>query len=89
MIEKVVHRETLYALIIRENFREDGIKFFTPQDFSQQLGYMNRPKNYKIQPHSHNKVKRIVKLTNEGSSIGVKICNNNKDLFSKIRLLFK
>ena len=36
MIEKVVHRETLYALIIRENFREEGIKFFTPQDFSQQ-----------------------------------------------------
>ena len=65
MIEKVVHQETLYALIIRENFREDGIRFFTPQDFSQQLGYMNRPKNYKIQPHSHNEVKRIVKLTNE------------------------
>ena len=65
MIEKVVHKENLYAIIIRENFREDGIKFFTPQDFSQQLGYMNRPKNYKIQPHSHNEVKRIVKLTNE------------------------
>jgi D-alanine-D-alanine ligase len=31
----------------------------------------------------------VVKPTNEGSSIGVKICNNNKDLFSKIRLLFK
>ena len=65
MIEKVLHQETLYALIIRENFKEDGIRFFTPQDFSQQLGYMNRPKNYKIQPHSHNEVKRIVKLTNE------------------------
>ncbi len=65
MIEKVLYKEDLYAIIIRENFREDGIKFFTPQDFSQQLGYMNRPKNYKIQPHSHNEVKRIVKLTNE------------------------
>ncbi len=31
----------------------------------------------------------VVKPTNEGSSIGVKICNNSQNLISKIRLLFK
>tara|TARA_Y100000589_G_C26908897_1_gene529445 strand:+ start:282 stop:677 length:396 start_codon:yes stop_codon:yes gene_type:complete len=65
MIENVEHKGVSYAIIIREDFKTDGIKFFTPQNFSQQLGYMNRPKNYKIQPHIHNSVKRIVKLTNE------------------------
>ena len=39
--------------------------FFTPNDYSQQLGYMNRPKNYEIQPHLHNSISRNVYFTNE------------------------
>lgn len=74
MIENVENKGVLYAIIIREDFKTDGIKFFTPQDFSQQLGYMNRPKNYKIQPHSHNKIKRIVNFTNEVLFIKSGIC---------------
>ena len=34
---------------------------FTPPDFSQQLGYMNRPKGYKIQPHIHQKIERKIR----------------------------
>ena len=74
MIENVENKGVLYAIIIREDFKTDGIKFFTPQDFSQQLGYMNRPKNYKIQPHSHIKIKRIVNFTNEVLFIKSGIC---------------
>ncbi len=65
MIEYIKHLDLLLAIIIKHNFKEEGIKFFTPDDFSQQLGYMNRPKGYVIQPHVHNAVDRTVTLTQE------------------------
>lgn len=65
MIEYIKHLDLLLAIIIKHDFKEEGIKFFTPDDFSQQLGYMNRPKGYVIQPHVHNAVDRTVTLTQE------------------------
>ncbi len=65
MIEKILHKENLLAIIVRAEFRSDGIKFFTPEDFSQQLAYMNRPAGYTIQPHVHNVVQREVFHTQE------------------------
>lgn len=53
------------ALILRESYVADGITFFTPNDFSQQLGYMNRPQGYVIPPHVHNPVLREVQFTKE------------------------
>lgn len=53
------------ALILRSNFSSEGIKFFTPNDFSQQLGYMKHKKGHKIMPHLHNKSKREVFYTFE------------------------
>ncbi len=65
MIENFIHKEQLLAVIIKANFKKEGIAFFTPDDFSQQLGYMNRPKGYIIDPHVHNLVERKVTLTQE------------------------
>lgn len=65
MIEKVLFQETQLAIIIRASYKKEGISFFTPGDFSQQLGYMNRPKGYVIDPHVHNLVERKVTLTQE------------------------
>lgn len=65
MIEKVEHNNQMLALIIRASFSKQGIEFFTPQDFSQQLGYMNRPAGYIINPHVHRLVERKVTLTQE------------------------
>lgn len=65
MIEKIEHKTQLLAIIIRSNFKKEGISFFTPDDFSQQLGYMKRPKGYIIDPHVHNHVERKVTLTQE------------------------
>jgi len=64
-VERVVHENKLLAIIIRSDYRKEGIEFFTPNDFSQQLAYMNRPAGYKIQPHIHNKVQREVFYTQE------------------------
>jgi hypothetical protein len=65
MIEKVKKNNKIFAIIIRFNYKSEGIKFFTPNNFSQQLGYMNRPKGYEIEPHFHKIVSRTVKYTNE------------------------
>ena len=65
MIESIKHKDQLLAIIIRSSFSKPGIEFFTPGDFSQQLGYMNRPKGYTIEPHVHKLVERKVTLTQE------------------------
>lgn len=64
-IEKIYNEDILYSIIIRVGFIKNGIDFFTPDDFSQQLGYMNREKGYVIPPHRHNLIERKVKLTQE------------------------
>ena len=64
-IEYIFEDEKLLAIILRTSFHKEGIDFFTPSDFSQQLGYMNRSKGYKIQPHIHNKVERTIDYTQE------------------------
>ncbi len=64
-VEVVDHRGKLIAIIIPWTFKREGIEFFTPDNFSQQLAYMNRPSGYRIQPHVHNSVKREVTHTQE------------------------
>ena len=65
MKENIILNEKLIAIIIRSQFSKDGIEFFTPNDFSQQLGYMKRKKGYQIEPHIHNSVSREIMLTQE------------------------
>lgn len=65
MIEEIKNNNQLLVLILRSEFKADGIKFFTPNHFSQQLGYMNRPQGFVIQPHIHNFINRDVQLTQE------------------------
>lgn len=65
MIEKITHNDLQLGIIIRRNYQKDGIAFFTEDNDSQQLGYMNRPKDYVIAPHRHNLVPREVHYTQE------------------------
>lgn len=65
MLEEIKHDGSLLAIIIRAGYQTDGISFFTPNDFSQQLGYMKRDEGYVIDPHIHNPVKREVIWTQE------------------------
>ena len=65
MIEYIRNNNEIISIIIRSHFNTDGIKFFTPDDFSQQLAYMNRERGYTIPPHVHNPVDRKVSLTQE------------------------
>ena len=65
MIDRITHQDTELALIIRSSFHKEGIEFLTPDSYSQQIGYMNRPAGYVIQPHVHNPVSREVEYTKE------------------------
>ena len=65
MIERINHADQILAIIISRSFSKEVIEFFTPGDFSQQLGYMNRPAGYIIDPHIHNHIERKVTLTQE------------------------
>ena len=65
MIELVSFRSETLALILRASYYKEGIEFFTPDDYSQQLAYMNRPTGYVIPPHVHNPIRREVQFTKE------------------------
>jgi hypothetical protein len=65
MIEQITHEGRTLAVVLRTSYRAEGIQFFTPNDYSQQLAYMNRPEGYVITPHVHNAVPREVFFTKE------------------------
>ncbi|MCP9926737.1 hypothetical protein [Cyanobium sp. CH-040] len=65
LVDQVCHSGRTLAVIVRAGFHNEGIKFFTPSEFSQQLGYMNRPSGHVIPPHVHNPVPREVHYTKE------------------------
>lgn len=64
-IEEVRVDGVVAAIIVRSGFNPDGIQFVTPDDYSQQLGYMRRPAGYVIQPHLHLQVERKASFTQE------------------------
>lgn len=65
MIEKIEDNGIALAFIIRNQFNKPGITFVTPDEYSQQLAYMQHPKGKQIMPHVHNPVPREVHLTQE------------------------
>lgn len=64
-VETVRHEDRTLAIILRNAHSGEGIQFFTPPEYSQQLGYMKRPVGYRIQPHVHLQVERKSTLTQE------------------------
>lgn len=65
MIDYIKFNDCLLAIIVKNNFKHNGIKFFTDNKFSQQLGYMNRRTGYIIEPHFHKIINRNVQITQE------------------------
>lgn len=65
MIEHITHAGVDLAIILRKSFGEPGIHFLTPNDYSQQLGFMKHPPGKIIEPHLHNHVQRSVTYTQE------------------------
>ena len=61
MIEKIIHKKKMLALIVRGKYRrKKGIHFFTPESATQQFGYMKHNRKHIIKPHLHQK--RLTKI---------------------------
>jgi len=60
-MEIIKKNKIILAIIIRKNFKTSGIKFFTPNSFSQQLAQMTHKKGKIINCHYHKKnIRRTV-----------------------------
>ena len=64
-IKQIEHNGKILSIIISNDYSKDGVEFFTPNDFSQQLAYMKHPKGKRIDAHTHNIVPREVSYTKE------------------------
>ena len=64
-LEEVRDGNNVIAIIIYADYEHDGIEFFTPPSFSQQLAYMKRSEGEVIQAHVHNAIHRQVTYTQE------------------------
>jgi mannose-6-phosphate isomerase-like protein (cupin superfamily) len=87
----IYHGDKMLALVIPANFEKDGLEFFTPNHFSQQLAYMKHPKGKEIEPHVHNLVLREVHFTQEvliikSGKVRVDLYTNEKDYLESIVL---
>jgi mannose-6-phosphate isomerase-like protein (cupin superfamily) len=65
LVERIEHSGELLALIVRDEFSQPGVCFFTSNDLSQQLAYMQHPAGKVIDAHVHNPVSRSVAYTQE------------------------
>lgn len=65
MIKEIRNHGELLAIIIDHSYEKPGISFFTADDLSQQLAYMQHPAGHRIDAHVHNRVTREVHYTQE------------------------
>lgn len=63
--ERIEKDGEVLAIIIYADYRANGIAFFTPDEFSQQLAYMRHPAGKEIKAHVHNLVPRSITYTQE------------------------
>jgi len=65
MVDVIKFGDIVLAIIVPHDFSGNGIHFFTPDNFSQQLAYMHHSAGKVIPPHLHNSVTREISYTQE------------------------
>jgi hypothetical protein len=78
---KVERDGEIYAIVLRRSFSAAGPTFFTPGEFSQQLGMLVHPQGKVVQRHRHKLVRREIFRTQEvlvllEGRIRVEICTD-------------
>jgi hypothetical protein len=86
-VETIVDGLEPIALLIRADYDAEGLHFFTPNSFSQQVAYMRHPKDKVIAPHVHNLVVRQVLYTQEAllvrkGRVEVSLYNGGKEFLT-------
>ena len=84
MIEYIKEEnENLLAIIVRYNYKQKGLKFFTTEKNTQQIGCVGHTRGTVCQAHIHNRIKREVFYTSETliikeGKVRADIYDNNK-----------
>ena len=89
--EEVKYGGKLIAIILRKNYSSDKVEFFSPPDFSQQLGFLPHKKGDIIKSHFHKEVHRKITLTQEvlfikKGELEVNFYTTNKEYITSRRL---
>jgi hypothetical protein len=90
-MERIESNGEVIAIIVRNAGAVDGINFFSPPEFSQQLGLISRKKDYAIKRHAHKLVARQVLVTQEvlhilSGRIEVALYDKQKNLINTVEL---
>jgi predicted DNA-binding transcriptional regulator YafY len=64
-VERIEGEGKPIAIIVRSDFSRPGVNFFSPFDFSQQLGILVHPPGHEVKAHVHNVIARDVRVTQE------------------------
>ena len=80
------------AIVIRATSVVQGIQFFSPASYSQQIGLMTRPAGYRVPAHKHNLVERTIHATQEvlfirAGECKVNLFNEENQILHAIKLL--
>jgi mannose-6-phosphate isomerase-like protein (cupin superfamily) len=62
---RVMKRDVLLAIIVRDDYKCDGVDFLTSEELSQQVAVMHHLQGKVIDAHIHNVVHRNVVMTQE------------------------
>ena len=82
-VEQIKTSDQVIAIIIRKEFTKEGIEFFTPDAFSQQLAYMKRKKGDIVQEHVH--ILQPREITYAQETLFIKAGHVRVDLFTDDR----
>lgn len=63
--QQIFFQNKLIAIILKNNFNSNKVTFFTPESFSQQLGYLPHKVGDVIKAHIHKPVDRQIFHTHE------------------------
>ncbi len=64
-VQKIEHGNETFAIVLRKSFAIPGVHFFTPGEFSQQLGMLVHEKGKVVDRHRHKVVRREIFRTQE------------------------
>ncbi len=64
-VEKIKKGNQIYAIVLRKDFSQQGVNFFSPWDFSQQFGVLIHKKGKTVKRHRHKLVRRKILRTAE------------------------
>ncbi|MBU0495231.1 MAG: hypothetical protein KKA73_12860 [Chloroflexi bacterium] len=64
-VERIEANGTLLAIVIRADVRPDGVRFYTSDDASLQMGLLGHRTGFVAQPHIHHPMRRVIAHTME------------------------